>query len=285
MTPLSLYHYTVASLTTAGISDSEAEASLLVCHILGCRRSDIFLRRETSVSDSALAQVEQALARRRQREPLAYILGEQEFYGRTFTVSPAVLIPRPETELLVEKAIAHIRQQAARPRILDLGTGSGIIAITLALESPAARVVAVDISLPALRVAQANARSLGAAGRIDWLNADWGAALVAETGFSLVAANPPYVAKKIADSLQPELACEPARALYGGEDGCLEIDRIMADAHRLLCPGGVLLMEIGFDQGGYVLDRMRTSGHYDRIEVHSDYAGLPRILEARRRLS
>lgn len=280
-TSLELYRQTVSSLSAAGSIEAETEATHLLCHILGCRRVDIFLNR-AEVGDACRALVDEAIARRQQREPLAYILGEQEFYGRAFTVSPDVLIPRPETEILVERAVAVLRRQGDRPQALDLGTGSGIIAITLALEVPEARVMAVDISLAALRVAKDNAVRHGVGSRLAWVNADWGAAVSAHPRFSLVAANPPYVARRLAVSLQPELGAEPAGALYGGEDGCREINRIMDDAHRLLLPGGVLLMEIGYDQGEHARTRMCALGHYEQIDVHLDYAGLPRILEARR---
>jgi release factor glutamine methyltransferase len=286
MTTLELYHHAVRSLTAAGISDPEVEAALLIAHLFGCKRSDIFLNGTRSVPDTVAGAVDQALVRRLAHEPLAYILGEQEFYGRVFTVTPDVLIPRPETELLVERAIHAARlMESSRPlRFLDLGTGSGVIAITLALEIPEAYVVGLDFSIPALRIAQANAIQLGAS-QVRWLNSDWGTSLRGECNFDLIATNPPYVAKRVESALQPELESEPSQALYGGEDGRRDIDMIMADAFRLLCPGGLLLMEIGFDQGEYVLARMNSLGQFDEIMVHQDYAGLPRILQARRKRS
>lgn len=283
MTTLELYHHAVHRLATAGIVDPETEAILLIRHLLGCRRADIFLQGRRMVAESVLTAVDQALARRLAREPLAYILGEQEFYGRAFAVTPAVLIPRPETELLVERAVHVLRGMDATcpPRILDLGTGSGVIAITLALELPMATVVGLDLSGPALAVARFNASRHGA-NRIHWLNSDWGAALGGGGGFDLIAANPPYVAREAQALLQPELAAEPDMALYGGDDGRQEIERIMGDVGRLLLPSGVMLMEIGFDQEGYVLAKMRALAEFAQIMVHRDYAGLPRILEARR---
>ena len=282
MTTLELYHHARRCLASAGIPDPEAEAILLIRHLLGCRRADIFLHGARVVAPSLTESVELLLSRRLVREPLAYILGEQEFYGRPFAVSPDVLIPRPETELLVERAVLALRAQAGAV-VLDLGAGSGAIAITLALEIPSARVMALDLSIPALLVARTNASRHGVAGRIEWLNSDWGTALRDGSGFDLVAANPPYVASRVQAGLQPELAAEPAMALYGGEDGRRDIERIMGDAGRLLCPGGLLLMEIGFDQEGYVLAEMDSLGWFERVTVHRDYAGLPRVLEARRR--
>jgi len=284
MTTLQLYHDVVRQLTAAGIPDPEVEATLLIGHFLNCRRSDIFLDGARLVAEPLLDSVNQALLRRLSRQPLAYILGEQEFYGRTFTVTPDVLIPRSETELLVETAVLALRKRVNKrpPLILDLGVGSGVIAISLALEVPAAIVVGLDLSIPALRIARANAIRHGVSGRVHWLNSNWGSALRDGIGFDLVVANPPYVAKNIQTTLQPELAAEPASALYGGEDGREDIDHIMNDAVRLVCPGGTLLMEIGFDQGDYVVAMMNSLRHFNPVVVFPDYAGLPRILQAAR---
>lgn len=283
MTTLELYHSVLRRLTAVGILEPEAEATLLLCHLLGCRRSAIFFDGARPVAAAVTETVDAALKRRSTREPLAYILGEQEFYGRAFAVTPEVLIPRPETELLVERAIQALRAQEGteRPRILDLGVGSGVIAITLALEIPTALVVGLDLSAGALRVARANAARLGAE-RVSLLNSDWGSALRPGCAFDLVVANPPYVAQQLQAELQPELRAEPALALYGGQDGRRDIERIMGDVARLLAPGGRLLMEIGFDQQEYVLAEMQALGRFDQVAVHPDYAGLPRILEARR---
>jgi release factor glutamine methyltransferase len=283
MTTLELYHSVLRRLTAAGILEPEAEATLLLGHLLGCRRSAIFLDGARPVTVAVTEAVDAALERRSAMEPLAYILGEQEFYGRTFAVTPEVLIPRPETELLVERAVQSLRAQEGteRPRILDLGVGSGVIAITLALEIPTALVVGLDLSAGALRVAQANAARLGAE-QVSLLNSDWGSALREGCAFDLVVANPPYVAQQLQAELQPELRAEPALALYGGQDGRRDIERIMGDVARLLAPGGRLLMEIGFDQQEYVLAEMQALGRFDQVAVHPDYAGLPRILEARR---
>lgn len=284
MTTLELYHDTVRRFAAAGIPEADTEAALLIRHFLDCTRAGLFLHGGREVAATALAAVNQAVARRLCREPLAYILGEQEFFGRPFAVGPAVLIPRPETELLVERAIAAVRggQGEGPPRLLDLGTGSGVIAITLALELPTARVVAVDLSLAALAVARANAIRHGVGERISWLNGDWGAALATGCRFDLVAANPPYVAANVRASLQPELAAEPALALYGGDDGRQAVNRLLVDTGRLLAPGGTLFMEIGYDQGDYVLAELATLGGYDQVAVHRDYANLPRMLQARR---
>jgi len=284
MTRLSLYHALKAQLAAAGITEAEAEATLLLCHLLSCRRSDIFLQGDLPVPPAAQQALTLALQRRLSREPLAYVLGEQEFYGRSFTVSPAVLIPRPETELLVERALALLSGGVWHTpvRVLDLGVGSGVIGITLAAELPQVTVFGVDLSLAALQVARANASRQRVADRMYWLNANWGESLRGEA-FDLVVANPPYVAGKVRETLQPELAAEPALALYGGEDGRQAIDQIMGDVARLLRPGGTLLMEIGYDQGAYVAATMEALRPWTGVMVHDDYARLPRVVQAQRR--
>lgn len=284
-TILTLYHQAVRCLSAAGIMDPETEAVILLRHLLSCTRADIFLNGQRPAASDVIAAVDHIITRRLTREPLAYILGEQEFYGRNFVVSPAVLIPRPETELLIDKAVSFLHGMEAnkKPRVIDLGTGSGVIAITLALEHPRVTVVAVDRSIAALGVARTNAAIHEVTGRVWRLNSDWGSALSAGVRFDLVAANPPYVARRDQPTLQPELAAEPEMALFGGDDGQVELVRIIEDSVHLLRPGGVLLMEIGYDQEPCVLSAMRDSGAFDEIVVHRDYAGLPRLLGANRR--
>ncbi|MDD5758421.1 MAG: peptide chain release factor N(5)-glutamine methyltransferase [Desulfobulbaceae bacterium] len=284
MKTLALYHELTRQLAVGGIPDAAVEATLLLRHFLRCRRSDIFLNGAVEVPPLLCDAVFDALRRRRLREPLAYILGEQEFYGRAFSVTPDVLIPRQETELLVDKALLSLRDRVmlGTPRILDLGVGSGIIAITLALELPQATVVGLDLSFPALLVAKDNAIRHQVYARVHWLNSNWAGALRDGLDFDLVVANPPYVAGKLRTTLQPELAAEPASALYGGDDGRADIDLLMHDVARLIRPGGTFLMEIGFDQGDYVVDKMKAMGYFNLIVVHQDYAGLPRLLQASR---
>jgi len=284
-TILNLYHQAASTLSATGIPDPETEAIILLRHTLHCPRSDIFLKGRQLATSNVIATVERILARRLTREPLAYILGEQEFYGRSFAVTPAVLIPRQETELLIEKASSVLWDTVGRRRrrIIDLGTGSGVIAITLALEQPHDIVLAVDRSLDALLVARGNAIRHGVLSQVCFLNSDWSSALKGGAQFDLVAANPPYVARRDQPTLQPELAAEPEMALFGGEDGRDEIKRIINESGRLLLPGGVLLMEIGYDQESCVLAALDGTGGYDDIVVHRDYAGMPRLLYAKRR--
>ena len=202
-------------------------------------------------------------------QPTQYITGRQEFYGREFRVTPDVLIPRPETEHLVEAALTQSAEA-----ILDIGTGSGAIAVTLALETKA-QVVATDVSLAALRIAQQNARALGS--RVALMGCDLGAAF-ADGVFDLVVSNPPYIAARDRESLQPEVRDhEPALALFGGDDGVTIYRRLIPEASRLLRPGGWLMMELG--------DADAVRGMclgWTAVEILSDLAGIARVLVARK---
>ncbi len=202
-------------------------------------------------------------------EPTQYVTGRQEFYGREFRVTPDVLIPRPETEHLIEAAIAHSAEA-----ILDIGTGSGAIAVTLALETKT-RVIAADVSLAALHIAQQNARTLNTS--VGFIACDLGAAF-ADGSFDLVVSNPPYVAGRDRASLQPEVRDhEPALALFGGDDGLAIYKRLIPEAARLLRPGGRLMMELG----DAVLVRAMCA-NWTGVEIVNDLAGIPRVLIARR---
>jgi release factor glutamine methyltransferase len=210
------------------------------------------------------------LHQRLQGQPTQQITGVQEFYGRNFRVTPDVLIPRPETEHVIEAAIAL----GARS-VVDIGTGSGVIAITLELET-GARVVATDISLAALSVAAGNARTLGA--DVSWLACDLASAL--QGGFDLVVSNPPYVATRDKSTLPPEVRdYEPEIALYGGDDGLAIYRRLIPEAERLLKPGGWLVMEIGHDQANSVRAML---GAWKEVEIRKDLANLPRVILAQR---
>jgi release factor glutamine methyltransferase len=271
-------------LAAAGVAEAELEAALLLGHFLRQNRAALLLRAAEEIPASALATAESALARRLTHEPLAYILGEQEFWSRTFRVNPAVLIPRPETERIVELALELYPDRHHPRRFLDLGTGSGILAIVLACEFPESRIVAVDRSLAALATAAENARRHGVGNRVHFVQADWLSASVPAPVFELVVANPPYIADRVMETLMPEVRdFEPHTALNGGKAGMRDISVIAAQAAYVLRPGGWLLLEIGADQREAALKCFVSLGKYDRVEVRSDYAGLPRVLVARRR--
>ena len=223
----------------------------------------------------------QALAeRRRAGEPLAYLLGQQEFYGRPFAVSPAVLIPRADTETLVETALEQLlllrQQRRAVPlSLLELGTGSGIIAITLALETPDTEVHAVERSPEALAVAQQNAKTLGA-NRIHWHPGSWWQALASPRRFDLIVSNPPYIAANDHHLQQGDLRFEPPQALAAGPDGLDDLRIIIGGAPAHLNPGGWLLLEHGYDQEAPVQTLLRDAGFAD-VFTRRDLAGQPRV--------
>ena len=223
----------------------------------------------------------QALAeRRRAGEPLAYLLGQQEVYGRPFAVSPAVLIPRADTETLVETALEQLLLQRQQRRavplsLLELGTGSGIIAITLALEAPDTEVHAVERSPDALAVAQQNAKALGA-DRIHWHTGNWWQALACPRRFDLIVSNPPYIAAGDHHLQQGDLRFEPPQALAAGPDGLDDLRIIIGGAPAHLNPGGWLLLEHGYDQEAPVQALLRDAGFAD-VFTRRDLAGQPRV--------
>ena len=280
-----LYQLGAERLRQADIEDAELESSLLVGHLLHLSRAQVFLD-ETEVADEIMRSFEQALSRRLNREPLAYILGEQEFWSLPFYVNSNVLIPRPETELLLETALQVLRGETrdlSRVRILDMGTGSGVIPIVLALELPGSLVSTLDISLAAQLVARKNAERHGVLSRISFITSDWLAAIRRRPLFDLLVTNPPYVARESFTGLQPEVSrFEPRLALDGGRAGVDVLCRFAGDLSAVLRPGGHFLMEIGADQSHFVMDLFSSFPEFTGLAVYEDYAGLPRIFHARR---
>ncbi len=269
-----------AALQAARQTIPIAEARLLLCHQLGCAPTWLEAHRDDPLNATQQAVFDAMVARRAAGEPVAYLCGTREFYGRDFGVSPAVLIPRPETELLVEFVLKKAKD-VARPRILDLGTGSGCIAITLAVERPQAQVNAADASVAALAVASENGRRLGASVR--FVASDWFAAFGTEQ-FDVVVANPPYVSANDPHLAQGDLRHEPINALQSGTDGLDAIRQIVAHAPEHLRPGGWLLLEHGYDQASSVASLLAAAG-LEAIEQHRDLAGIVRVSGGRKRLT
>jgi release factor glutamine methyltransferase len=291
-----VFQNAVLLLQQAGIPEPELEVALLLSHVLKMERTAVLLARDKVLDDEQLTLFEKNISRRLASEPLAYIIGEKEFWSLLFKVSKDVLIPRPETELLLEKTLAIQKKIISNPgqklKILDLGTGSGVIAIIVTLELEAAKVTAVDYSYNALKVAKHNAKKHKVAERINFINCNWFAGISARAEFDAVITNPPYIAQEIFTKpfgmptriLQPEVEdFEPRLALDGGERGIQEIKKIASDLEKFLKPGGWFLMEIGADQANEVCDIFTRTAVYESIEIFSDYAGLPRVFQARKR--
>lgn len=252
-------------------SDSaRLDAEVLLCELLGCNRAGLVIRADDVLSTELALRYAALIERRQLGEPVAYLTGRREFWSLDLQVSPAVLIPRPDTELLVEWALERLRGVAA-PRIADLGTGSGAIALALASELPDAAVVAVDLSADALSQAAHNARLLGLE-RVDFRLGDWLAPLAGES-FDLIVSNPPYVAEQ--DPHLPALRFEPRRALTAGADGLADLRRIVAAAPGHLKPGAALLLEHGAEQGEAVRTLLRQCG-YSAVETRPDLNGRER---------
>jgi release factor glutamine methyltransferase len=261
-----------AALAAARTKLPASEARLLLGHVLARPPAWLIAHDDEILGEDALLAFASLVARRAGGEPVAYLVGRREFFGREFEVSPAVLIPRPETELLVELGIAKVGADSAAT-ILDLGTGSGCIAITLALEMPLARVTAVDASEPALRVARDNAEKHVASLRL--LQSDWFDGLAGES-FDLIVANPPYVAEGDPHLAAGDLRHEPSLALASGADGLDAIRRIIAAAPQHLVAGGQLWLEHGYDQAAAVHELLAAAGLCN-IEQHRDAAGIVRV--------
>ncbi|MDW8313257.1 MAG: peptide chain release factor N(5)-glutamine methyltransferase [Burkholderiales bacterium] len=255
------------------------EMRLLLAHALGHPRPAhahawLITHDRDPVDTEAFSRFETLLARRRAGEPIAYLIGHREFYGRDFATTPAALIPRPETERLVEEALALLPLE--RPmRVLDVGTGSGCIAITLALERPLAEVTALDLSEDALALAKRNAQALGAAG-VRFVQSDWLAALQPNERFDLIVSNPPYLAVGDPHLLQGDLRFEPWFALTDRADGLSAYRVLSAQAPSRLVPGGVLMVEHGYDQGEAVRSLFAAAGLTQIVTVR-DLAGLERV--------
>ncbi len=260
------------ALTAARQNIDRLDARLLLQYATGCSHTDLLARPETPVSAPAYAQFAEWVERRAASEPLAYLVGEAEFRGRVFQVSPAVLIPRPETEVLIDLALEKL-QGCTAPIILDLGTGSGIVAISLALECPSARLIAVNVEKEAISVARNNAGRLGA--KVDFFQGDWFAPLAGQR-FDLIVSNPPYVADGDPHLALDGLPFEPRTALTDGADGLACIRRIVTDAPRHLQPGGWLLFEHGYDQGAASRNLLTRAG-FKTASTHPDLAGTDRV--------
>lgn len=266
------------------VAEARRTATVLLGHALGVDRTYLLTRSDQQVGDDAFQSFIEMLKRRAAGEPLQYITGHQEFYGIDFFVTPDVLIPRPETELLVE-CVIYLAKSIRSSLIVDVGTGSGSIGLTLASLLEDARVIATDISREALKVASLNAARLGVQARIEFLEGDMLEPLAGrglEGAIDFLASNPPYVPTRDSHLLQRELDWEPRQALFGGPEGLDFYRRLLAGGHRYVKPGGYLVCEIGYTQ----LDRVREmidATLWSDVIVKDDLQGIPRTLAIRKR--
>ena len=263
-------------LEHAGVPVPRLTAEVLLCHILEVGKSFLYAHPEQRLPSEQLQRLRVGVKRRCRGEPTQYITGVQEFYGLDFTVTPDVLIPRPETEHLVEEALA--RAQGAQA-ILDVGTGSGCVAVSIKKNLPSAKVVAGELSRAALRVAAENARRLQSP--VEFVRADLVEAFSAGS-FDMVVCNPPYVPLADLPGLQRELRSEPSLALFGGEDGLQVYRRFTSTVGRILKPGGWLLLELGY-RTRQAVEALLTGGDWREPAVKADLAGIDRVLAVQRR--
>jgi release factor glutamine methyltransferase len=290
----------IARLRAAEVASHTLAAELLLMHSLGCDRTWLYTNPETPVNPGAVQAYFALVARRASGEPTQYLTGKQEFWGLEFEVTPAVLIPRPETEHVIEVALERLGPRgikidmatgAPSPelRIADVGTGSGCLAVAFAHELPHARITATDISAAALEVARRNAARHSVQDRIHFvhtslLDACIDNPLLTSLGsrpFDLIASNPPYVARTQAGTLAREVRDhEPHAALFGGPTGIEIYSRLIEQAHLLLCAGGILVLELGHNSADEVRKMLDVEPHWTGVSVTSDLAGIPRVLAA-----
>ena len=277
-----------ARLIAAGVDHNEAvlDTNLLARHVLGYSRAEMLMRQEDSTPEGFEAAFNALIERRARREPAAYIRGLQEFWSRDFAVTPEVLIPRPESELIVEELLAllPIDAPALPRRVADIGTGSGCIAVTVAAERPQVHVVATDISRSALDVARHNAARAGVASRIEFLECAY---LSGTAGaFDFMLSNPPYVSEREFEELQPEVReYEPETALRAGEDGLRDIRQIIEVSAQRLKPGGTLFMEIGHQHADAVAALVKRFPTLTLARISNDLQRIPRVAVIERKIT
>lgn len=279
LTVLEIIKRSTDFLAKHGVEHPRLNAEHLVGHALGLKRMQLYLQFERPLAETELAKIRPLLKRRSEREPLQYIVGSTEFAGVTLKVDRRALIPRPETELVVEA----VRGLCAVPpaSILDLGTGSGALALALAKQFPEARVTAVDVSAEALALARENATSLGLDGRVTFIESNWFSLVAPDAKFDLIVANPPYLSDAEVKETAPEVrGFEPHGALSSGATGLEALAIIIRDARARLAPGAWLICETGIAQHAALLEQMRAAG-YAAVESRKDLTGRDRFVLGR----
>jgi release factor glutamine methyltransferase len=283
-TVLDLILWSADYLADKGVESSRLDAEHLLAHVVGVARLGLYLQFDRPLTSEELDGFRPLLRRRAQREPLQYIVGRQPFRELDLEVTPAVLIPRPETEVLVDVVLEWAAGRHGEPMTaVDIGTGSGAIALSLAFEGAFASVLATDVDEEALRVAGRNRDAAGLTGRVELRHGPLFEPLRPGERFDVIVSNPPYVAESEAETLQPEVAdWEPRGALFGGEDGLDVLRELVLGARDALKPGGMLALEVGAGQADTVARMMEDADGYDDVRVRRDYAGKQRIVSGRR---
>jgi release factor glutamine methyltransferase len=260
-----------------GVPSPKLDAEYLLAHVLGVPRLELYLDHDRLLEPAAVDRLRELVRRRGKREPLAYVLGSWSFYGLELQCDDRALVPRPETEILVERCLALL-DGAEAPAIVDVGTGTGAIALALAARVPGASVTAIDLSRDALALAVENAALNGLDERVELLQGDL-LAPVAGRRFDLVASNPPYVAE--GDSVDPEVSgYEPALAVFAGDEGRAIHERLASEAQAVLRPGGHLVVEVAEGQAPWLAEHLASLG-YDAVEATRDLRGVERVVAAR----
>ena len=278
MTVLQVLQNTADFFARKGIDSPRLNIEHLLADALGKRRIDLYLEFDRTLSENELAPLREKVRRRAEGEPLQYLLGSWDFFGRAFRTDPRALIPRPETEVLVEIVLKVIRAELrSRTRLLDVGTGSGVLAITFALECPNLQIVGSDVSPSALNLARENAEKQGLNHRIEWVESDLLSSVAGS--FDFLVANLPYIPTAELPKLAPEVKRDPQLALDGGPDGLVVIRRLLQDAPRVLRDGAFVILEVGFDHAGRVADLL-TAQKFRDISVENDYQGVRRFVTA-----
>jgi len=284
-TPLRLLDWTTRRFEAAGVDSPRLAAQVLLAHALGCDRVGLYVQFDKPLGPDELGRYRELVRRRLAGEPVAYLVGSQEFWSIALAVDERVLIPRRDSETLVEAVLAAIADRSAPLRIADIGTGSGALALALLRELPAARVVATDIAPGAVAMATENAAALGLADRIELRQGDLCEPFAGEA-FDVLVANLPYVPSGAIDGLAAEVRREPRAALDGGADGLVLIRRLVAGCAGCIAPGGLVALEHGFDQGAAVRELLAAApGPFAPAETRADLAGRPRVTVARRQAS
>lgn len=280
-TVLSLARRAGEHLSSRGFENGRLEAELLLASVLCLKRLDLYLQHDRPVAADELARYRDRVRRRLRHEPLQYITGEAAFRRLILRVDRRALIPRPETEILVGQVLSWARERAGTPSAVDIGTGTGAIALSLALEGAFAPVVATDLSGAALALAAENVTRTGAIGRVELRQGDLFQALRSEERFDVVVSNPPYVAEHERAGLAPEVVeHEPESALFAGRDGLAVLQGLVDGAAAHLLPGGLLALEVGLEQAETVAAAIAASGNYREARIIADLTGRPRVVLA-----